>query len=83
MVVLGILCLVAANNPITFVVVIPVVILFWWLRQHYMSSSREIKRIEGISKALLLVNFCVSLNVNKLLFDFFLQRRSCFYTFIH
>ena len=49
-VVVGILALVAGNNPITFVVVIPVVIIFWILRTYYMKTSREVKRIEGISK---------------------------------
>ena len=49
-VVVGILALVAGNNPITFVVVVPVVIIFWILRTYYMKTSREVKRIEGISK---------------------------------
>ncbi|KAJ7360186.1 Multidrug resistance-associated protein 4 [Desmophyllum pertusum] len=49
-VVVGILALVAANNPVTFVVVIPIVIMFWFLRSYYMKTSREVKRIEGISK---------------------------------
>lgn len=40
----------AGNNPITFVVVIPVVVIFWILRTYYMKTSREVKRIEGISK---------------------------------
>lgn len=49
-VVVGILLLVASNNPITFVVVIPIVIVFGFLRTYYMKSSREVKRIEGISE---------------------------------
>lgn len=48
-VVVGILALVAGNNPITFVVVVPIVIIFWILRTYYMKTSREVKRIEGIS----------------------------------
>lgn len=49
-VVVGILALVAGNNPITFVIVVPIVIVFWFLRSYYMKTSREVKRIEGISK---------------------------------
>ncbi|KAK3698830.1 hypothetical protein QZH41_016034 [Actinostola sp. cb2023] len=49
--VLGILCLVAVNNPITFAIVVPVVIMFWYLRSFYMKTSREVKRIEGISRS--------------------------------
>lgn len=51
MMVLGILLLVAVNNPITFVIVIPVVAVFWYLRHYYMKTSREVKRIEGVSKS--------------------------------
>lgn len=50
MMVIGILCLVAINNPVTFAVVIPVVIGFWFLRSYYMKTSREVKRIEGTSE---------------------------------
>ena len=47
---LGILGLVAVSNPVTFVMVVPVTIGFVYLRNYFMKSSREIKRIEGISK---------------------------------
>lgn len=47
---MGILGLVAVNNPVTFVMVVPVIIAFVFLRNYYMKSSREVKRIEGISK---------------------------------
>lgn len=47
---LGILGLVAVNNPVTIVMVVPVIIGFVYLRNYFMKSSREIKRIEGISK---------------------------------
>lgn len=47
---LGILGLVAVSNPVTFVIIVPVTIGFVYLRNYFMKSSREIKRIEGISK---------------------------------
>lgn len=57
---LGILGLVAVNNPVTFVMVVPVIVAFVILRNYFMKSSREVKRIEGISKKnpLVTVRFC-------------------------
>ena len=49
---LGILGLVAVSNPATFVIIVPVTIGFVYLRNYFMKSSREIKRIEGISKGI-------------------------------
>ena len=46
----GILILVAANNPIVFAVVVPLVIAFVFLRRYYIRTAREIKRIEGLRK---------------------------------
>lgn len=52
---LGILGLVAVNNPVTFAMVVPVIIAFVLLRNYFMKSSREVKRIEGISKKISLM----------------------------
>lgn len=60
-VVVGILALVASNNPITFAVVIPIVLVFWYLRSYYMKTSREVKRIEGISRSPLFGHFSTTL----------------------
>ena len=42
--------LVAANNPIVFAIVVPLVIAFFFLRRYYIRTAREIKRIEGLRK---------------------------------
>ena len=62
---LGILGLVAVTNPVTIVMVIPLIIGFVYLRNYFMKSSREIKRIEGISKQtlVLLTITCLGLHV--------------------
>lgn len=60
-VVVGILALVASNNPVTFAVVIPIVVVFWYLRSYYMKTSREVKRIEGISRSPLFGHFSTTL----------------------
>lgn len=59
---LGILGLVAINNPVTIVMVVPLVIGFVYLRNYFMKSSREIKRIEGISKQNLGLLFCLKMS---------------------
>lgn len=58
---LGILGLVAVSNPATFVIIIPVTIGFVYLRNYFMKSSREIKRIEGISRSPLFGHFSTTL----------------------
>jgi len=50
-VVTGILVLVAANNPIVFAIVVPLVIAFFFLRRYYIRTAREIKRIEGLLRS--------------------------------
>lgn len=44
--------LIGVTNPVTLVVVFPVLGIFVYCRNYFMKSSREIKRIEGISKKL-------------------------------
>jgi len=58
---LGILGLVAVNNPVTFAMVVPVIIAFVLLRNYFMKSSREVKRIEGISRSPLFGHFSTTL----------------------
>ena len=58
---LGILGLVAVTNPVTIVMVIPLIIGFVYLRNYFMKSSREIKRIEGISKKTLVLLICLKI----------------------
>ncbi|XP_020609632.1 multidrug resistance-associated protein 4-like isoform X3 [Orbicella faveolata] len=58
---LGILGLVAVNNPVTIVMVVPLIIGFVYLRNYFMKSSREIKRIEGISRSPLFGHFSTTL----------------------
>ncbi|XP_027046092.1 multidrug resistance-associated protein 4-like isoform X2 [Pocillopora damicornis] len=58
---LGILGLVAVSNPATFVIIVPVTIGFVYLRNYFMKSSREIKRIEGISRSPLFGHFSTTL----------------------
>eukprot|EP00795_Rhopilema_esculentum_P002810 gene2810-1037_t len=51
LVVLGIVILVAANNPIVFAIVIPLVFAFYFLRRYYIKTAREVKRIEGLLRS--------------------------------
>lgn len=58
---LGILGLVAVTNPVTIVMVIPLIIGFVYLRNYFMKSSQEIKRIEGISKQTPVLLICLKI----------------------
>eukprot|EP00794_Sanderia_malayensis_P020176 gene20176-22151_t len=61
LVVIGILILVAANNPIVFAVVVPIVIVFVIIRQYYIKTAREVKRIEGLMRSPVFSHFSTTL----------------------
>ncbi|XP_032238396.2 ATP-binding cassette sub-family C member 4 isoform X2 [Nematostella vectensis] len=58
---LGIMCLVAASNPVSIAIVLPVICLFFYFRNYFMKSSREMKRIEGINRSPLFGHFSTTL----------------------
>ena len=37
-------------QPFVAVIVVPIMVIFVWLRQYFVKTSREIKRIEALSK---------------------------------
>jgi ATP-binding cassette subfamily C (CFTR/MRP) protein 4 len=51
---LAILLISVLSQPYIAVVVVPIIGVFVWLRQYFVKSSREIKRIEALSKSLLI-----------------------------
>ena len=50
LVVLGIILLVCVTNPVVFAWAAPIIIAFFILRRYYIKTTREVKRIEGLSK---------------------------------
>jgi len=48
--ILAIVILCVAVNYFVLIVVIPLLVYFVWLRQYYIKTSRDIKRMEGASQ---------------------------------
>eukprot|EP00794_Sanderia_malayensis_P020178 gene20178-22153_t len=48
LVVIGIILLICASNPIVFAFAAPIVVVFFILRRYYIKTTREVKRIEGL-----------------------------------
>ena len=48
---LGIMIINAWANWISVGVAIPTIILFIWLRQYYLKTAREVKRLDGIMRS--------------------------------
>eukprot|EP00795_Rhopilema_esculentum_P002545 gene2545-740_t len=61
LIVLGIVLLVCANNPVVFAWATPVIILFLLLRYYYIKTAREVKRIEGLNRSPLFGNVSTTL----------------------
>ncbi|VDD91907.1 unnamed protein product [Enterobius vermicularis] len=66
----GIVVVVLLLNPLIFLPFFPLSFLFWFLRQFYLSSSRDIKRLEATSKFIFFLDFSVD--------NVFLIRSLCF-----
>jgi len=49
--VIGAICVVCAGSPIIFAALIPLVIYFHLLRVYFLKASREIKRLEAVSRS--------------------------------
>jgi ATP-binding cassette subfamily C (CFTR/MRP) protein 4 len=47
----GTVVMASVANPFVLVVLIPLVFAFNWLRSYYMDTSREIKRVEALSRS--------------------------------
>lgn len=51
---LAIILLSVSSQPYLLLGAVPVVMIFVWLRQYYVKTAREIKRIESLSKCIYL-----------------------------
>lgn len=57
---LAILLISVLAQPFVAVIVVPIMVIFVWLRQYFVKTSREVKRIEALSKSLLLFHCFVT-----------------------
>jgi ABC-type multidrug transport system fused ATPase/permease subunit len=54
--------LVCVTLPYVTLLVIPMGVLFWFARRRYLASSREIKRLEAVSRSPVYAEFGATLN---------------------
>jgi len=59
---LGSLIIIGIVNPWVLLILIPLLPFFWWLRRFYLRSSRQIKRLESVTRSPVYALFSSSLN---------------------
>jgi ABC-type multidrug transport system fused ATPase/permease subunit len=60
-VLLGTFILVAVAVPVVLPVFLPLVVAFWWLRKRYVATSREVKRLEAVTRSPVYASFSATL----------------------
>ncbi|CAF1203015.1 unnamed protein product [Didymodactylos carnosus] len=59
---LGSLVVIGIVNPWALLILVPLLPAFWWLRRFYLRSSRQIKRLESVTRSPVYALFSSSLN---------------------
>jgi len=59
---IGSLVIIGSVNPWVLFILIPLLPAFWWLRRFYLRSSRQIKRLESVTRSPVYALFSSSLN---------------------
>jgi ATP-binding cassette subfamily C (CFTR/MRP) protein 4 len=59
---IGSLVIIGIVNPWVLFILIPLLPIFWWLRRFYLHSSRQIKRLESVTRSPVYALFSSSLN---------------------
>lgn len=60
---LGAFVVVSVAVPVILPVFLPLFVAFWWLRQRYVQTSREVKRLEAITRSPVYASFSATLKV--------------------
>ena len=58
----GSLVIIGIVNPWVLLVLVPIVPTFWWLRRYYLRSSRQLKRLESVTRSPIYALFSSSLD---------------------
>ena len=58
----GSLVIIGIVNPWVLLILVPLLPAFWWLRRFYLRSSRQIKRLESVTRSPVYALFSSSLN---------------------
>lgn len=59
---IGSLVIIGIVNPWVLLILVPLLPAFWWLRRFYLRSSRQIKRLESMTRSPVYALFSSSLN---------------------
>ena len=59
---IGSLAIIGYINPWVLLILIPLLPAFWWIRKFYLQSSRQIKRLESVTRSPVYAQFSSSLN---------------------
>ncbi|CAF1406154.1 unnamed protein product [Adineta ricciae] len=59
---IGSLVIIGIVNPWVLLILVPLLPAFWWFRRFYLQSSRQIKRLESITRSPVYALFSSSLN---------------------
>lgn len=59
---IGSLVIIGIVNPWVLLILVPLLPAFWWLRRFYLRSSRQIKRLESVTRSPVYALFSSSLN---------------------
>ena len=59
---LGSIVIIGATNPWVLFILIPLLPTIWWLRRFYMRSSRQLKRLESVTRSPIYTLFSTSLD---------------------
>ncbi|CAF4182595.1 unnamed protein product [Rotaria sp. Silwood2] len=59
--ILGSVVIIGIINPWVLLILVPMVPAFWWLRRFYMCSSRQLKRLESVTRSPIYALFSSSL----------------------
>jgi len=60
-VLVGTFVLVAVAVPYVLPIFVPLVVAFWWLRRRYVATSREVKRLEAVTRSPVYASFSATL----------------------
>ena len=65
--IVGSLLLVAIAVPFVIPLFVPILATFWWVRRRYVTTSREVKRFEAVTRSPVYASFSAALKVEHFL----------------
>ncbi|XP_076154345.1 ATP-binding cassette sub-family C member 3 isoform X1 [Alosa pseudoharengus] len=48
---LDVLLICSALTPLIFIVIVPLMLFYWWVQRFYVATSRQLKRLESVSRS--------------------------------